>query len=97
MTGLRHHYLHPALDGDNLVTSRDWIERWADLNAIGYNELMWNAKIWAESKSSWGDYWVEGGRFEGVGLPDEFWDHYDRATGTKTPEDKRHSFFSCSC
>jgi hypothetical protein len=26
-----------------------------------------------------------------------FWDHYSRVTGLDVPEEKRHSFFSCSC
>jgi hypothetical protein len=98
VTGLRHQYLHPVLDGDTEATSRDWIEKWADAHSIDYHDLMRHAEDWAASTSQWGgDYWTEGGRFEGTYLPKEFWDHYDRVTKTTTPEEKRESFFSCSC
>lgn len=111
VVGLRHHYLHPALDGDEATEaakklgfpepqdfaqrelSRAWIEQWAASEDIGYDELMFEAGSWIET----GDYWNEGERFDGVVLPNEFWDHYDRVMNKCTPEDRRHSFFSCAC
>ena len=44
-----------------------------------------------------GDYMCEGGRWEGVSLPDEFWPAYEIVTGKKVPDGNRGSFFSCSC
>ena len=44
-----------------------------------------------------GEYWSEGGRFEGQGLYDEFWDDFEELTGLKVPEGDRYSFFGCSC
>lgn len=44
-----------------------------------------------------GEYWSEGGRFEGQGLYDEFWDDFEELTGLTVPEGDRYSFFSCSC
>ena len=44
-----------------------------------------------------GEYWCEGGRFEGQGLYGEFWDDFEELTGLKVPEGDRYSFFSCSC
>ena len=44
-----------------------------------------------------GEYWCEGGSFEGQGLYDEFWDDFEELTGLKVPEGDRYSFFSCSC
>ncbi len=44
-----------------------------------------------------GEYWSEGGRFEGQDLYDEFWDDFEELTGLKVPEGDRYSFFSCSC
>ena len=44
-----------------------------------------------------GEYWSEGGRFEGLGLYDEFWDDFEELTGLKVPEGDRYSFFGCSC
>ena len=46
------------------------------------------------------NYWSEGGRFEGVGLPKGFWEWYQQATGEELPKEKLKwggSFFSCSC
>ena len=44
-----------------------------------------------------GEYWSEGDKFSGVDLPDEFWQHYESATGEKVSNRKRESFFSCGC
>lgn len=44
-----------------------------------------------------GEYWCEGGRFEGQGIYEEFWDDFEELTGLKVPEGDRYSFFSCSC
>ena len=44
-----------------------------------------------------GEYWSEGGRFEGQGLYPEFWSDFEELTGLKVPEGDRYSFFSCSC
>lgn len=99
VTGLRHQYAHPVLDGDSASISKDWISKWAAANGILYGDLMYHAKLWVESyDGQYGNaYWVEGGRFEGQRLPAEFWDHYDRVTETRTPEKARSSFFSCAC
>lgn len=99
VTGLRHHYAHPALDGDTPATSRDWIERFCAANAIHYGELMDHAMDWVgthDGKYS-GEYWCDGGRFEGMRVPDEFWDHYDRVRGVVTPDVKRGNFFTFAC
>lgn len=97
VTGLRHHYLHPVLDGPSPETSEDWIRKWAARETIDYDQLMSHAKLWTEDTSKWGNHWVDGGRFEGLHFPTVFWDHYDRVTGMRTPAEKRHSFFRCSC
>lgn len=99
VVGLRHHYIHPGLDGDTPATSKNWIERWAASEHIEYDQLMAHARKWVsthDGKYS-GEYWCDGGRFEGQSLPAEFWDHYDRVLSTNTPKVKRGSFFTCSC
>lgn len=44
-----------------------------------------------------GEYWSEGGHFEGQGLYPEFWSDFEELTGLKVPDGERYSFFSCSC
>lgn len=44
-----------------------------------------------------GEYWSEGGRFEGQNLYDQFWDDFTELTGLKVSEGEAYSFFSCSC
>jgi hypothetical protein len=58
-----------------------------------YDELMEAAAGYIK----YSDYLCEGGRWEGSYVPDEFWFHYEVVTGELVPEDKRGSFFSCSC
>lgn len=73
--------------------SRTWLMVFAETNADGmsYGDLMEAAERYVEH----GDYLIQGGRFEGMHVPDEFWDHYAKATGK--PVGDRGSFFSCSC
>jgi hypothetical protein len=54
---------------------------------------------WVDDKENggFGEYWVDGGKFEGESLPEEFWDHYESVKGKKVPQAHRGSFFSCSC
>ena len=44
-----------------------------------------------------GDYWIEGGRFEGQGLYANFWDDFSEVTGSVVDDANQYSFFSCSC
>lgn len=99
VTGLRHHYLHPALDGDSRKTSMKAIDDIADDLGVDRDELLSHADSWVASKrdDGWGSYWVDGGRFEGVYLPDDFWPHYEIVRNTKVDKEHRGNFFSCSC
>lgn len=69
------------------------IEQIARRLDVEYDELMDAAKRYVV----YGDYWSEGGKFEGVQLPYDFWEHYEEVTSTHVDEDDKHSFFSCSC
>lgn len=106
ITSLRHVWTHPAFDGGNTIEfgmgaaqsgavnpSEKWLRDYAASVRVDYHELLRRAKASVDK----GEWWSEGGRFEGVWLPDEFWGHYELITGALVPSDKRESFFACSC
>lgn len=78
-----------ALDGK----SRRWLENYAQSLHVSFESLMNSTEEWIK----YGDYWMDGGKFEGESLPREFWEHYQNVSGVDVVEDKQHSFFSCSC
>lgn len=93
---LRHDWTHPAFVEPakaNAHASRQWIQDFADGKGCSYEEIIEAAQCYIRH----GDYFCQGGRFEGEYVPDEFWPHYENATGEKVEESKRGSFFSCSC
>ncbi len=61
---------------------------------LTYDELMDAAMEHVSSDWSW---LTKGPMLEGVSVEDEFWRHFSTVVSMEVPEDKRHSFFSCSC
>lgn len=71
--------------------SEFWLRDFAANQAeIPYDDLLAGCRAFVQD----GKYMWEG---EGLGVTDEFWDHYENATGTKVAADKRGTLFSCSC
>jgi hypothetical protein len=106
ITSLRHVWEHPDFPASVDVAptpqygaSEQWIRNFANNVSLHYDVLMDGAAEWVLTHDGeWGgEYLCFGGLLEGVSVPDEFWDHYDAVTGNTTPEDKRGSFFTCSC
>ncbi len=105
ITSLRHVWTHPEFPdakvpevktttaSDTKAESIRWLESYAASIPVRYDELIENAGYYLEDE----EYWCQGSRFDGVYLADEFWNHYQIVTGKSVPEDKRNSFFSCSC
>lgn len=105
VTSLRHVWSHPSfadegaaeapvVQPDAVEASKWWIKNWAESGpGISYDEAIWGAEAYLKHS----DYLCEGGRWEGQGVPDEFWDHYEVVTGEKVPSSDRGGFFSCSC
>lgn len=95
VTGLRHVYEHPALDGDTAATSRDWIERFAASIGMTGERLMDAAEVWVDCN----DYTYDNSEMYKRAKMDqwrEFWGHYERVTGSKV-DDHEATFFTCSC
>lgn len=97
VTGMRHHWFHPAFKladvPQDISESVAFIQHVAKSAGIEYVELMMAADDFVKH----GTYLCEGGRWEGFGVGDEFWDHYEKVVGKKVDEDDRGAIFTCSC
>lgn len=108
ITSLRHVWSHPDFTGNDAIKKNDpdktpvqIAEKWLREYAAGIDESYEYVMQVADSHQKTGgghyqeDYIVQGGRFEGWGTPEEFWDNYAIVRGVDNPV--RESFFSCSC
>lgn len=106
ITSLRHVWAHPAFGDEGAVPlplqdtkerekaeSESWMDDYANSIHVYREELVRHACDYLDN----GEYWIEDGRFEGMDVPDEFWDHLEKITGRTVPADERGHFFSCSC
>lgn len=71
----------------------DWYNALVRTGPITMGEVLEHAKDYINN----GEYWSEGGRFEGEGIYAEFWDDFEIITGIPAPDKDRGHFFSCSC
>lgn len=76
---------------DEKALAREEIAQFAKSIDMDFHELMAAAKDYQEH----GEYLHEGDRFEGVSIPDRFWEHYATYTGEEVRDP--YNFFSCSC
>ncbi len=101
ITGLRHVWTHPAVSNDGRGVgsiSEKWLRDFADEVDADYHEMMHIASTHCEgAKSTWGDYLIEGGKWEGQSTPEEFWTHYQNVTGKRPKNNEKPHIFSCSC
>lgn len=83
-----------ALAKQRLMDFADSLSQTSDYDEsedITYTELIERATAFQNS----GEYWSEGGRFEGTDIYDTFWEDYALVTGK--PVTEKYGFFSCSC
>lgn len=110
ITSLRHVWSHPAFAQESepfippgASESEAWIRNLCDDMDIGYSEMMSGADAWVETfNQRWGrDYVTQQGstswQSEFPEQAEEFWRHYEIVRGVNVPQDRRGSFFSCSC
>lgn len=73
------------------------IEEFCRSIGVEYTELIEHAFEYIRTEGN--SYWSEGGRFEGVGLYENFWADFELVTGTVVPSETKNGwgFFSCSC
>lgn len=99
ITSLRHSWSHPVLDkpkekpSDEETESHVWVRGFAGYCGLPFDELLDAAEAYLDR----GDYLSDGGRFESISVPDEFWDHYEAITGRQVSPRERGTFFSCAC
>lgn len=97
ITSLTHHWTHPAFEAPEEANPHKlFIEKWATRAGLTFQEIMNGAKAFLDT----GECMIDGGRWEGFSIPDEFWDHYEALNGSEyndIPRGKRQSFFSCAC
>lgn len=65
---------------------------------VTLQEMIETAETHLDENAHWGDYISRGGAFEGMGTDPLFWDKYCVLKDLDPiPDDKKGSFFSCSC
>lgn len=106
ITSLRHVWAHPDFDKQEIKVdvesefhkAQAWIQEFGERTGETYNELMRVADSVVKSGgNSWDHEYIHGGEEKEGTFEYEFWDHYAIVRGVVVPEDKRDSFFSCSC
>ena len=91
---LSHVWYHPKVRHlDQTKAAKMALESFASEIGTDLETLLRRVERYVDS----GDYWVEGGRFEGQRMPNDFWDNYEIVTGTKVEKEDQGHFFSCSC
>lgn len=93
LRSLEPHMGNTAVAPAHGIAAIAWLEMYAKELDISYDELMHAAEDWLKNDR----YLTDGGKFESVRTPDEFWDHYERVKGVTIPDSTRGNFFSCQC
>ncbi len=91
---IRHEWYHPKVQHpDKVVAANMRLEAFAKGIGSDVDQLLSKARSYVD----YGYHWSEGGRFEGQGLYESFWEDYQTVTGEIVAEEYQDHFFSCSC
>lgn len=83
---------------DPVALAFEWIRAYAEsLPGVSADELIDAAMQQVKSKDGYGGYLSRGPDLEGVSVDPLFWDKLAIFKEMDVPEEKRNSFFSCSC
>jgi len=107
ITSLRHEWTHPDFEREEELlkaeptfqklsgptAEQNWISEFAESIDSSYDEIMEGADNYVRR----GDYLVRGGTFEGISIPEVFWDKYEVIRKTKVDGSDRGTFLGCSC
>lgn len=101
ITSLRHEWTHSAFSEAPTVEPPDsegersikWMADFAEQYGFTGSRMMEAARDYLRD----GEYFCDGGTFEGEYVPDEFWTHYQNITGEKIDPERRNNFFTCAC
>lgn len=105
ITEMRHHWEHPDIPSDSQrEATRDTLKKmrggeaserflrdWAQREGWDYDRMIRDAEHWVRYGMT-----VSTGNIE-IGLPGDFWKHYEKVTGENVPDERRSSFYRCAC
>lgn len=95
---LRHAWDHPEFTAREVARKlapdvhEQRLIQIADDLGVSLSDLLINAMAYRDQ----GAYWNEGGKFEGMHIPSDFWEHFEAYTGEPAAQD-RGGFLSCAC
>lgn len=96
IVSLSHNWMHPRVySGSEMSGAETKLRAFALDIGVEYEKLLSHAQDHIDS----GSYWCEGGRFESVSMPDDFWENFSIVTGKPVVFKNTWDgyFFSCSC
>jgi len=102
VTGMRHHWEHPAFNGHGIVSeaiqkekSKQWLMAQCEPLGITFEEMT-DPYFDAINSGYVKTYQNESGRDHWFEIEEDFWKHYETYMGIKVPEEDRGGF-TCSC
>ena len=99
VTGMRHHWEHPAFIAEGPSESVKWLMDFAERAGLGYERMMGIVEDYVDNAEVWVERDSERARDVYYECSEDFWKHYEAVTGVKEPKSERHwgAPFSCSC